>query len=116
MSWKNSRLQNLASNMQRAISFDRTILALRLFALHCGGPNMFALQLRKRVEVVLVAVATLALTAGNSSAVVINFEELADGSIQVTGDLNVNKPASETFRISAPNCNCGADATLGQIG
>ena len=77
---------------------------------------MFALQLRKRVEVVLVAVATLALTAGNSSAVVINFEEFPDGSIHVTGDANVVKPASETFRISAPACSCGADITLGQIG
>ena len=77
---------------------------------------MSALQLRKHVEVVLVAVATLALTAGNSSAVVINFEEFPDGSIHVTGDANVVKPAAETFRISAPNCNCGADITLGQIG
>jgi hypothetical protein len=77
---------------------------------------MFSLQPRKQVKVVLFALATLALTAGNASAIVINFEEFPDGSIHVTGDLNVVKPASETFRISAPNCNCGADATLNGIG
>jgi hypothetical protein len=39
---------------------------------------MFSRQLGKHVQTVLVALATLALTAGNSVAVVINFEELAD--------------------------------------
>jgi len=82
---------------------------------------MFALRLRKHVEIVLIAVATLALTAGSSSAVVINFDELPnEGGIHVTGDLDVNKANSETFRISAPNCvsipGCNPDATLSGIG
>jgi len=83
---------------------------------------MFSLQLRKYVKMVLGALATLALTAGSSSAVVINFDELPnEGGIHVTGDLDVTKLNSETFRISAPNCpttvpGCNPDATLNGIG
>jgi hypothetical protein len=80
---------------------------------------MFSLQLRKHVKFVSIALAALALTAGNSSAAIvdINFVELPnDAGIHLTGTADVTKLASETFRISAPNCNCGADATLNAIG
>src|SRR5262250_2561247 len=95
----------------------------RSIDLRLEGRTMFSHQLRKHVQIVLFALVGLALTAGNSSAVVINFVEQADGSIHVTTtggvplDLDVTKPAAEFFRISAPNCTgCGEDATLNQIG
>src|SRR5215467_7297438 len=80
--------------------------------------NMFPLQLRKRVTTVSVALATVALTGGSSFATTINFAELPnEAGIHVTTDVgnDVTKLA-ETIRISAPNCNCGADFSLNGIG
>jgi hypothetical protein len=52
--------------------------------------------------------------------VVLNFVELPnEGGIHLTGDLDVTKLGSETFRVSAPGCvnivGCNPDATLNQI-
>ena len=87
---------------------------------------MFSLQLGKHVKIVLVALATLALTAGSSSAaVVINFDELPnDAGIHLTGldfaanPIDVTKLGSETFHISTPAVPGGysPDAILSRIG
>jgi len=88
---------------------------------------MFSLQLRKHFKIELVALATLALTAGNSSAdVILNFIELPNGSIHLTGTesngttIDQTKAAAEFFRVSAPGCvgiaGCNPDFTTGQIG
>jgi hypothetical protein len=84
---------------------------------------MFSLQLRKHLKTVSLAIAALAWTAGSSSATTINFIELpGEAGIHLTGTdssgaaIDVTKLGSETFRISAPNCNCGADFSLNGIG
>jgi|SRR5215813_2162925 len=84
---------------------------------------MFPLQLRKHLKTVSLAIAALAWTAGSSSATTINFIELpGEAGIHLTGTdpsgaaIDVTKLGSETFRISAPNCNCGADFSLNGIG
>jgi hypothetical protein len=84
---------------------------------------MFPLQLHKHLKTVSIAIATIALTAGSSSATTINFIELpGEAGIHLTGTdpggvaIDVTKLGSETFRISAPACSCGADFTLNGIG
>ena len=87
---------------------------------------MFSVELRKHVQTVSVAIAILALTASSSSATTINFIELpGEAGIHLTGTdttgaspvpIDVTKLGSETFRIAAPNCNCGADFSLSGIG
>lgn len=85
---------------------------------------MFPRLLSKIVQSVLVTVATLAFTAGSSLAgpITLDFTELPNGNIELTGTdssgnpIDVIKPASETFRVSAPNCNCSQDFSLNQIG
>jgi len=82
---------------------------------------MFSQQVGRHVKLGLIALATLALTTGSSAAAVLNFEELPnEAAIHLTGDLDVTKLGSETFRISAPGCvniaGCNPDATLNQIG
>jgi hypothetical protein len=88
--------------------------------------NMFSLALRKCATTVPIAMATLALTAGSSSATTINFDELAnEAGIHLTGTdtsgggnvpIDFTKLNSETFRISNPNCNCSQDFELNGIG
>lgn len=84
---------------------------------------MFSLAVRKHIKTASVAVAMLGLIAASSSATTINFIELPGvGGIHLTGTdsgggaIDVTKPGSETFRISAPMCNCGADFLLNAIG
>lgn len=80
---------------------------------------MFPRHFRKHVATVSVAIATIAFTAGRSSATTINFDELPDDAgIHVTTNAgnDVTKLGSETFRISAPMCSCGADFSLSGIG
>ena len=84
---------------------------------------MFSLALRKQVKTIPLAIATLALTAGSSSATTINFDELpAEAGIHLTGTdsgggaIDVTKLGSETFRISAPMCGCSEDLSLNGIG
>jgi hypothetical protein len=88
---------------------------------------MFSLRLGKHVKLELVALATLALTAGSASAdVILNFIELPNGSIHLTGMesngalIDQTKPAAEFFRVSAPGCvgiaGCNPDFTTNQIG
>jgi hypothetical protein len=88
--------------------------------------NMFSVELRKHVQTVSIAVAMLALTPGSSSATTINFIELpVEGGIHLTGTdttvapnvaIDVTKLGSETFRVAAPMCGCGADFSLNGIG
>src|SRR5215470_6272155 len=98
---------------------SRTSINARVFT----AGKMFSLELRKHVTTVWVTVATLALTAGSSSATTINFNELAnEAGIHLTGTdpggaaIDVTKLGSETFRVSAPNCNCSEDFSLNGIG
>jgi hypothetical protein len=87
---------------------------------------VFSLHVRKHVQIVLIALAMIALTAGTASAdVILNFLELPnEGGIHVTGtsiqgttptpiDITIS---GEMFRVSAPNCNCGANLETNQIG
>ena len=85
---------------------------------------MFSQRLGKHVQIVVAALA-LAFTAGSSSAapITLNFIELADeAGIHLTGTdangnpIDVTKLLSETFRVSAPSCNCSQDLSLSQIG
>jgi hypothetical protein len=90
--------------------------------------NMFSLHLRSRLRIVSVAVVTLALIAGNSSAtVILNFiEPPNDGGIHLTGTeangtpIDVTLSGSETFRVAAPACTmiagCNPNFTTAQIG
>src|SRR5438093_235694 len=74
----------------------------------------------------LVALASVALTAGSASAdVIVTFQELADeagihatGSINGVGQFDVMKPNSETFHVSSPVVPSGytPDAILSHIG
>ena len=86
---------------------------------------MFSQQIGKHVQIVLAALATLAFTAGSSSAapITLDFTELAGGAgIHLTGTdssgtpIDVTKALAETFRVSAMGCACAADLTLSQIG
>jgi hypothetical protein len=89
---------------------------------------MFSLHHRKHVQIVLVALATLALTAGSASAaVILNFQELPnEGGIHLTGTASNGTPIdvtllnSETFRVSAPGCTtipgCNPNFTTMEIG
>ena len=87
---------------------------------------MFSIQFGKHLKTVLVALATLAFTAGNSSAtVIINFDELPnEAGIHVTGVafngslFDFTKLGSETFHISSPVVPPGysPDAILSRIG
>jgi hypothetical protein len=90
---------------------------------------MQAEQLRKHVQIFLVALAMLALAAGSASAdVILNFQELPnEGGIHLTGTafdgtpIDVTKLGSEMFRVAAPMCSnavaiCNPDFTTSQIG
>ncbi len=89
---------------------------------------MFYLHFGKHVQIVLVALAMIALTAGSASAVVtLNFLELPnEGGIHLTGTESNGTPigvillSSETFRVSAPDCitiaGCNPNFTTSQIG
>ena len=86
--------------------------------------HTFSQRFGKHVQIVLAALA-LAFTAGSSSAapITLNFIELADeAGIHLTGTdsngnpIDVTKLLSETFRVSAPNCNCSADFLMNDIG
>ena len=88
----------------------------------------FSLYFRKHVQVVLVALAMIALSARSASAaVVLNFLELPnEGGIHLTGTdsggnvIDVTLLGSETFRVSAPACTmipgCNPNFTTNQIG
>ena len=90
------------------------------------GGTYVSLSLRKHVKTVPLAIATLALTAGSSSATSITFDELPnEAGIHLTGtdtsgggsvSFDVTKADSETFRISNPSCNCSEDFQLNGIG
>jgi hypothetical protein len=86
---------------------------------------MFSLQLGRRLKI-MIALATLALTAGSSSAaVIINFDELPNETgIRLSGvafdgtPFDVTKLGSETFHVSSPVVPAGynPDAILSHIG
>src|SRR5215472_2375834 len=85
---------------------------------------MISLDFSKQVPTFLVALATLVLAASSASAgpITLDFNELLNGDLELTGTdstgaaIDVTKPASETFRVSAPNCACSEDFSLNQIG
>src|SRR5215475_15916467 len=89
---------------------------------------MFSLQVHQYLQIVSVALAMIALTAGSASAVVtLNFLELPnEGGIHLTGTasngtpINLTLLGSETFRVSAPGCTaiqgCNPNFTTNQIG
>jgi len=89
---------------------------------------MFSLHIGQHLQVVPVALAMIAFSAGSASAVVtLNFIELPnEGGIHLTGTessgtpIDVTLVGSETFRVSAPGCTailgCNPNFTTGQIG
>src|SRR5215467_2048645 len=88
----------------------------------------FSLHIRQHLQVVSMALAMIALTAGSASAIVtLNFIELAnEGGIHLTGTeangnpIDVTLAGAEFFRVSAPGCTaiagCNPNFTTNQIG